>query len=75
MGSFSIFHWLITLGCFLVPVAVIVLVIWLVVRKREAPPPIALPPAVGQESVGSAESAGSAGSEPQTGDRQEDSKE
>ncbi len=75
MGSFSIFHWLITLGCFLVPVAVIVLVIWLVVRKREASPPIALPPAAEQESVGSAESAGSAGSGPKTGDRQEDSKE
>ncbi|WP_226470112.1 hypothetical protein [Luteimonas panaciterrae] len=72
MGSFSIFHWLITLGCFLVPVAVIVLVIWLVVRKREAPPPIALPPVAGQESAGLAESAESG---PRTGDRQEDSKE
>lgn len=72
MGSFSIFHWLITLGCFLVPVAVIVLVIWLVVRKREAPPPIALPPVAGQGSAGLAESAESG---PRTGDRQEDSKE
>jgi len=65
MGSFSIFHWLIALGCFLVPVAVIALVIWLVVRKRQPPSPIALPPA----GPGGAESA------PQAEERQEGSKE
>ena len=69
MGSFSIFHWLIALGCFLVPVAVIALVIWLVVRKRQPPPPIALPPAAGSGPVESAEPA------PQAGERQEGSKE